>query len=130
MASVTFAGSTLWDNDATGIDQVLPSADEPVTDWQLVALPQGGGRVAKYLGLSPGAVTIQLQYRMSNSDMSSLRSTINNKIGSFGILSIPPGQTYSRCILRTFQMARGQYNSTGSGDGKFFVSVTLVFERL
>jgi len=107
MASVTFAGSTLWNDASTGIDRVQAIVQPGRRRWVLRDLPRGQGKVAKNLGKEPSYVIVPLSYVMSSNEYNTLAGVWDGIVSSAGTLAIPPGQSYANVILLDWRSVRG-----------------------
>lgn len=131
MATVTFAGSTLWDDSGTGVGR--PYAAERGRQAVLVFEPvtRGVGQIVKNLGTIPESFDLFVRYRVSGSQLSGLRSTLNGVVGSTGTLAWPPSQSFSNCILAGSQRIRTEVvGITEGGSVVYEVIQSLYFERL
>lgn len=130
MATVTFAGTTIWDDSTSGIGPVESQVSDPVRAYAMESLIRGNGAVAKDLGLNPGSVNLALQYRVSSDELNTLLSALYALIGTTGTVTIPPGQSYSNCIMLNRASVRGPATRDAAGTVKYPVTVFISFARL
>lgn len=131
MATVTFAGSTLWSDAGTGVNR--PVAVERGRQALLSFEPviRGSGQIVKNLGTLPEGVEVIVEYRVTGSEYSGLRSTLSGLVGSVGTLAWPPSQSLSNCILAGSQRIRMDAVSMNeSGTVVYHVVQSVFFERL
>lgn len=129
MATVTFAGSTIWNDATTGVGRIQPVVMGREQRWQFEPLPQSSGVVAKNIGLEAGQAYIALTYSMTNSEANALTVTVENLLQSVGSVVYNPGQTITDCVLVRKSLQRGQPNLVGA-TVRWFWTLTLEFQRL
>lgn len=130
MATVTFAGTTIWNDAQTGWGALEPMIVEGSTRWAFDPLPQGDGDIAKELGDEPGLVFLRLFFSFSanGSELASHRSTMRGLKDSYGSLAWPRGSVTNLVLLRAMYREAGAEH-----DGTNYRQLTvldLAFRRL
>lgn len=131
MATVTFAGTTLWNDSSTGVGPVAPAVALPTPVYQITPLARSGVKLAKRLGTDAGRARLVLPYVVTSAEFETLRSTIGGVAGLIGTLAVPPGQSYGSALLIAASVDRGSVREVGAaGTPKWGLSLVLVFELL
>lgn len=130
MAVVTFAGTTIWNDTTTGRGRVLPTVSAPTRLREFVRPVRSNGLIAKDLGRAPGEVIVTMGFNLTSGEINTLRSSIDGLIGSAGTLAIPPGQSYTDCVLVRRVESRAHPVLDGGGSLVYRYSMTLEFVRL
>jgi hypothetical protein len=127
MASVTFAGTTIWADTGTGLGDVEPAFGGQHANWAIETIPGGTGLIVKDLGTLPEIIMLSLNYHLSNSAAASLRTSLQGLATSAGAL-VANGVTYSNCVLmgHTWQIGRWQLRD---GSGGRAVQITFQFQQ-
>ena len=128
MATVVFAGTTLWNDAQTGFGVLRFNQSPPVVRYGYEDLPRGTGRIAKNLGTNPGQSVVVLQYRVTTGEEATLRNTLNGVVSLFGTLQVR-GVSYTNHVLERFEFDTGPPILEGSIT-KRLVSVSILFQRL
>ena len=128
MATVSFAGTILWNDATTGFGVVGFNQTPPSIRYGYEDLPRGTGRIAKALGTDPGQSVVVLQYRLTAGEESTLRSALAGVVGGFGALSVR-SVNYPNHVLDSYDVQTGQPIVEGGVD-KRLVVVSILFERL
>lgn len=99
MATVSFAGYTIWNDATTGVSAAAHDWDSFSDAQDFSMLPQGNGIVSVVTGLDPGGVSLQLQYVLSDAEEATLQSTLNSLRAQYGTVTYPGGsRAYCRMV--------------------------------
>jgi hypothetical protein len=98
MATVTFAGTTIWNDATTGRNRVVAVGLESHQRWDVVPLPRSGS-VGKDLGKEGATFAIEVQYDFTGSEWNSHVSTLASLENRFGTLTFPPSRSVPGCIM-------------------------------
>lgn len=128
MATVSFAGTTLWNDAQTGFGVVSFNQSPPVVRYGYEDLPRGTGRIAKNLGTNPGQSVLVLQYRLTSGEETTLRNTLAGVVSLFGTLQVRD-INYTNHVLERYDFVTGPPILEGSTT-KRLVSVSILFQRL
>jgi hypothetical protein len=131
MASVTFAGTTLWDTTATGVGRVRDGQQPRSVNWVMEKLPGNGGLIAKDNGDNPSPFALTCMYWLTTAQAIALVTTIEDSRALFGSVNWPPNITKTNCILINAAMERtGQQNTTPSAGHRYEYIVSYQFQQL
>jgi hypothetical protein len=128
MATVTFAGSTLWNDATTGFASaaVADTVQGPFYEFERIA--RGNGLVAKEASSDPGNLQLTLNYTLTESEYTALRTIIVQRRNSIGSLSIPGIPTLNFCVLTSVTIQRSDPVSV-AGVVKRFYNAVYTFQR-
>lgn len=133
MATVTFAGQTVWNDAATGRGRVRARSFGPQRRLVPEALPGNEGIILKDLGKDPGLVYLPLRYWMTPAEMAAVEAVLVIVAGAGveGTLAIPRGISYAHCVLLSRQWDEGDpLEEDDSGTIAYERRLDLVFQRV
>lgn len=119
MATVVFAGETIWNDNiaSTGRGALLPQIQRPVDQISYEPIPRGNGVVGKIVGVVPGRVALPLMYVATDSAFNSIVAALQALDGTEGALVIGGKTSIPYCILVSILDADGQpLRRAGSSD--------------
>lgn len=128
MASLVFAGVTLWNDAATGVGSCRPLYSPKFRVKDVRSLPQGNS-VARLLGKAPGSFLFRLNYLVSSSESATLEALFEGLDGNIGNL-VTPQRTYSRVIMLTPSYDRGDAVIEVPSTVKYNATAQLFFQSL
>lgn len=116
MATVTFAGTNLWNSSTTGEGDPLIFSVATFEARQFLPMPQGVGEVVLDLRNTGEIFTVVCRYILSDSDAATLRTTQNGIKSSYGTLSVN-SDSVTYCVLTqppslTPSTERGDFSGT------------------
>jgi len=131
MATVTFAGTTIWNDAATGIGPVNSLVAAKRERRVLEPIPRGNGYISKNTGTEPRLVRVDCAYNLTEAQIDSLQTSLDGLFDKYGTVSVPPSQSFSDCELAEQpQLTRERALMTASGSIVYRVRVTLLFRQL
>jgi hypothetical protein len=128
MATITFAGTTLWNDTTSGYGRPVLAVGLPSRTYDYEPLPRGTGLVAKHVGTDPGEVSLVCQYRIADGSFASLLSGIAAAVTSFGTLTIR-GTPYATLVLDGYAVQQSNPMIEGGATVRD-VSIQFRFVRL
>lgn len=102
MATVTFDGTTIWNDAATGVGRVVVFEQLAFQRKSFNFVPAYGGYITKLLGSEPGRIVLVLDYWLNDSEKESLISTVAGKAddtGTLVYLTIDGTRSVNNCTL-------------------------------
>jgi hypothetical protein len=131
MATVAFAGSTLWDDGSTGVGRPIVRELGARANYQFEPVVRGKGLIAKNLGEIPEMIEVLVQYRLDGTAYSGLRTTLDGLLNSIGTLAWPPSQSLANCLFIGHERVReSSVMVTEAGATVYAVAQVLSFQRL
>lgn len=128
MASVQFAGTTIWNDATTGVGPVGVQEIGAVARRLRWPVLGGNGFGTTELGTDGGGVRLFLQYRLTEAEYGSLRSSIATIRDKRGSISWPPSDFLSDCEIEgSPAIIRGPVVRYGDGTVKYQVQVVIGF---
>lgn len=130
MATIQFAGSTIWNDSTTGRARVQDSQGLASTNWVFNTLPGNGEIIAHDNGNKPRVAQVTFTNWLTSAQIASFDNTIEGLLGTEGTASWPPNKSMTNCLLLNPQSGR-----TGSqmDDGVNFYYeylTTCIFKQL
>jgi hypothetical protein len=99
MATVAFAGSTLWNDASTGKGRPSRVLEAKSIVWGGGVVPGDGAIISKDLADNFGRFFLQMVYWLEDSDIASLISLIEGKRNIIGTVTYPPSNSVSNCRI-------------------------------
>lgn len=133
MASVTFSGTTVWNDATTGVGRVSVRQSGGTRRWITEELPGGDGGLLKNNGRRTAIITVVCQYFASSSQQTTIKSGWLDLRGSYGSLVTPAGEgtsTLTNCALLEVDFARSDQVEDMSGNVDDIFVVTAQFQKL
>jgi len=131
MSVVTFAGTTLWDDSATGRSRVMDSVKIRSVNWVMEQLPRNGGIIAKDNGDNPDGFIMECLYWLTTAQADTLAETIAGARLGFGDVNFPPNRTIENCILIDASMSRTGKQQVVPGSSHTYEYIVLFrFQQL
>lgn len=131
MASITFAGTTLWDDTATGVGRVQDREATRSINWVIEKLPRNGGLIAKDNGDNPVSFVLAAKYWLTAAQRTTVASSFANVRRLLGAVNWPPGYTITNCILINATLERtGKQLFAPGQDFRYEYLATFQFQQL
>lgn len=135
MATITFAGSTVWNDQASGtargVGTVVYSPAVPSRVREYANLIRGNGSVAKNLGYVGGALGVSFLWSLTGASISSTFAMLESLYGKYGTVTLSNGQSFSDCVLDAHDSSLVHYEEEAGGAVTYSrFAVRLSFRRL
>lgn len=99
MATVAFAGTTLWNDASTGKGRPQRTLEAKSVAWETEVVPGDGALISKDVGDNNGRFYLQMEYWLESSDIGTLISLIEGKRSSIGTVNYPPSNSVANCRI-------------------------------
>ena len=99
MATLSFAGTTIWNDSSTGVGRVLVYSGLKQAVYQSELIPRGQGEILKKLGTTLGEITVVCKFHLPSGDVDNLRSLVEGKVDEQGSLVTPEDGTITNCVM-------------------------------
>lgn len=130
MASVVFAGSTIWDSNSTGRGRVACRRKPATTRWVEEIIPGNGEIVAKNNGTSPAIIQASGFFWFTEAQAASKQTQLESLRAANGTLNTPEGMSYNNCIMKNSELVRTSEQCRDGSTQLYVYTFNAIFKQL